>query len=68
MRHLGLVSLDQYRNAVGYIDRILKGAKLSELPVENPTKHEMVINVSTAKALSLDVPPTLLVRADEVIE
>jgi len=53
---------------VGYIDRILKGAKLSELPVENPTKHEMVINVSTAKALSLDVPPTLLVRADAVIE
>jgi putative tryptophan/tyrosine transport system substrate-binding protein len=64
----GTDALDQYARVANYIDRILKGAKVANLPVEDPTKYEMVINISTAKALGLDVPPTLLVRADEVIE
>ena len=68
MLSYGFNGLDIWRRAATYVDRILRGAKPGDLPVQFPTKYETVINLKTAKALGLTVPPSIMLRADEVIE
>ena len=64
----GIDSIEVFRRSAGYVDRILRGEKPANLPVQSPTKYQTIVNLETAKALGLEIPPTLLARADEVIE